>query len=148
MTLKSPVGDIDLRPKDLEKRERIGDPIDLEETKKELAGQTEDTKLTRYIPAKVKEIIKLEHGATCAFPGCSEPAGALHHTQRFSLNQTHDPELIKPLCKIHHELAHNNAIGAEDKDPINWHLSLTATGTPATQLIDKKVRAWAKATRV
>lgn len=32
----------------------------------------------------------------CCFPGCSAPAERQHHV-------TYDPEVIKPLCKPHHD---------------------------------------------
>ncbi len=65
---------------------------------------------SRYIPAKIKKIIKLEHGKTCAVPNCYRPSVVLHHTAHYALTNLHNPYFIAPLCKEHHQLAHlNNA---------------------------------------
>ena len=60
----------------------------------------------RYVPVKVKNIIREEHGTKCSHPNCSKPAKILHHTQRFALTHSHDPHFIAPLCEEHHEIAH------------------------------------------
>jgi len=62
---------------------------------------------TRYIPARVKKIIKQEHGTKCAKQGCMKPSREIHHAARYSLTQSHDPNFMAPLCKEHHELAHS-----------------------------------------
>lgn len=76
------------------------------------AGYTErqdsliHSKITHYVPAKIRKIIREEHGTKCSIPGCTRPAKILHHTARFALIQNHDPRFIAPLCEAHHEIAH------------------------------------------
>jgi hypothetical protein len=66
-----------------------------------------DRKPSRYIPVKIKKIIAKEHGTKCSISHCPKPAQAIHHTQRFSLAGTHDPNFMAPLCKEHHTIAHS-----------------------------------------
>jgi len=56
---------------------------------------------TRYVPVRKKRNL----GQKCNHPGCYRPAEIIHHTDRFS--ETHNHEKLKPLCKQHHEFAHN-----------------------------------------
>ncbi|MFA6918359.1 MAG: hypothetical protein WC285_06085, partial [Candidatus Gracilibacteria bacterium] len=63
-------------------------------------------KVTHYVPAKIKKIIKEEHGTKCSAPNCHKPAKILHHTARFALTQNHNPQFLAPLCEAHHEIAH------------------------------------------
>jgi hypothetical protein len=62
-------------------------------------------KPSRYIPAKVRDILKAEHGEKCSIPGCNKPAREKHHTQRFALAGTNDPRYMAPLCEEHHIIA-------------------------------------------
>ncbi len=61
---------------------------------------------SRYIPVKIKRLIRLEHGEKCSIPNCGKPAAQIHHTQRFALNSIHDPRYLAPLCEEHHKIAH------------------------------------------
>ncbi len=71
------------------------------------------TKTSRYIPKKVLNILKKEHGDKCSIPTCTKPSEQKHHTQRFSLisqfapNLANDPKYLAPLCKNHHHIAHS-----------------------------------------
>ncbi len=62
---------------------------------------------SRYIPARVKNILKKEYGQKCAKNGCYKPSADVHHTSRFGLNPSHDPNFMAPLCKEHHQIAHS-----------------------------------------
>jgi hypothetical protein len=62
---------------------------------------------SRYIPAKVKKIIKEEFGTKCSITNCKKQAEVLHHTQKFGLAHCHDPRFLAPLCKDHHTIAHS-----------------------------------------
>ncbi len=73
---------------------------------KEQLGETAPETTSRYVPAKTRQIIKKEHGKCCSAPGCTRPAQAIHHTQRFALSKRHDPRYMAPLCKEHHAIAH------------------------------------------
>ncbi len=57
--------------------------------------------LSRYIPAKQRRQLSEK----CSHPGCNRPSEVIHHRDRFSTSKSHDS--ITPLCKIHHEFAHN-----------------------------------------
>ncbi|MBT6068125.1 hypothetical protein HOG48_00035 [Candidatus Peregrinibacteria bacterium] len=63
-------------------------------------------KKNRYIPVKVKTILREEHGTKCAIPGCKKPSEHIHHTARFALTGSSNPYFLAPLCKEHHEIAH------------------------------------------
>ncbi|MBI4975349.1 hypothetical protein HZC20_01605 [Candidatus Peregrinibacteria bacterium] len=66
---------------------------------------SETQKITRYIPsARKKEILSATNGK-CSHQHCVQPAQIFHHQVRFSQIQNHDS--VIPLCKTHHEFAHN-----------------------------------------
>jgi len=62
---------------------------------------------TRYMPISIKRILQQEHGTKCSIKTCQKLSEQIHHTQRFSVAQSHDPHYLAPLCKEHHELAHS-----------------------------------------
>jgi hypothetical protein len=84
----------------LQKRE-----ADLETEKAAVAAELPEAQ-SRYIPVAVRRVLEKEHGDQCSIPTCQKPSEDLHHTQRFSIVQRHDPHFIAPLCKAHHTLAH------------------------------------------
>jgi hypothetical protein len=61
---------------------------------------------SRYIPSKIKKIIREEYGTKCAISTCTNAAEEIHHTDRFSINKTHNPYFMAPLCQNHHKIAH------------------------------------------
>ncbi len=73
--------------------------------KEEVATSLPETSV-RYIPVRVRKIITQEYGTKCAKTGCDKPSREIHHTARFSLTKSHDPNLLAPLCKEHHQIAH------------------------------------------
>ena len=60
----------------------------------------------RYVPVAVRRVVIKEFGSKCSAPGCERPAENLHHEKQFTIEQCHDPRFLKPLCRGHHELAH------------------------------------------
>ena len=58
-------------------------------------------KASRYISVHLKN----ELSDRCSHPGCCRPAEVIHHPDRFS--KCHNHKDLKPLCKSHHEFAHN-----------------------------------------
>lgn len=64
-----------------------------------------DEKTSRYIPVKIKKILKKEFGTKCSIQTCKKPSQEIHHTQRFALASTHDPRYMAPLCREHHVIA-------------------------------------------
>ncbi|MFH1534336.1 MAG: hypothetical protein ABID64_05390 [Nitrospirota bacterium] len=57
--------------------------------------------VTRYFSVHQKRNLS-EH---CSHQNCHRPAEVIHHPDRFSQNHNH--KNLKPLCKQHHEFAHN-----------------------------------------
>lgn len=105
------------------------------------AGQGVATKLTkpsRYIPASVRSYLKQQYKGRCAYPSCNKPSEILHHTRRFALNPSHDPDYIKPLCKNHERIAHQGLIKHEELSPEHWQVKLKPTEGPKAK-IDAKV---------
>ncbi|KKQ70899.1 MAG: hypothetical protein UT33_C0013G0015 [Candidatus Peregrinibacteria bacterium GW2011_GWC2_39_14] len=90
----------------------------------------------RYVPAKIKNYVLVKTNNTCAFPGCTKECKYLHHTWRFALTKTHDPDTLIPLCKAHEHLAHAGLIENESQPPENWKIKLEA---------DKTSEKWLKA---
>jgi hypothetical protein len=87
---------------------------------------------SRYIPVKTKKQLIRKYNHNCAYPGCQRESEQIHHQERFSKCKNHIR--IVPLCKIHHEFAHNSLIKNETLDPSTWEFQLIKT----TNLIDLK----------
>lgn len=85
----------------LEKRE-----LEIAQEKEALSAETRPTN-SRYIPTKIRELIKKEYGDKCSISQCEKPAQDIHHSQRFSIAQIHDPKFLAPLCGDHHKIAHS-----------------------------------------
>lgn len=68
---------------------------------------TDKLSASRYIPVKIRKILREEHSDKCSIPTCKKPAETIHHTQRFSLSRNHDPRFLAPLCHDHHAIAHS-----------------------------------------
>lgn len=60
----------------------------------------------RYVPVEVRRMVEAEYGTRCAMEGCGRAAEILHHEKGFAEDDCHDPRFLKPLCRVHHELAH------------------------------------------
>jgi len=67
----------------------------------EIPGDFSGAQNTRYISVHQKR----ELSEQCDHSGCHRPADVIHHPDRFS--QSHNHQNLKPLCKQHHEFAHN-----------------------------------------
>jgi hypothetical protein len=87
----------------LEKRE-----ADIEEEKEKIAEYTQlKAAPSRYIPARIRKILKQEYGEKCSIVTCQKQAKVIHHTQRFALSHSHNPKFLAPLCSEHHVIAHS-----------------------------------------
>lgn len=93
----------------------------------------------RPIPAQVKRHVVARTRGLCEFPGCSKPYKILHHTQRWALENIHDPDRIVPLCKEHERLAHHGLIGNEQGVPYTWFIKKEPDRSEATFWIDQMV---------
>lgn len=80
--------------------------IEIAQKKEQLGQEALQQSASRYIPAKIRNLLKKEHGSKCSLPHCSRPATTIHHTQRFALGRNHDPRYLAPLCREHHIIAH------------------------------------------
>ncbi|MFA5948466.1 MAG: hypothetical protein WC806_05910, partial [Candidatus Gracilibacteria bacterium] len=89
----------------LQKREE--EIIEKKKEVREKVLQKEQEKLaTKHVPMMVRRVIQLEYGKKCSIKNCQKQAVHIHHLQRFSVSQSHDPNFLVPLCKEHHERAH------------------------------------------
>lgn len=79
---------------------------EIAKSKEEISENIRSTE-SRYIPVKTRELLKQEYGEKCSISICQKPAKTIHHTQRFSLSQNHDPQFLAPLCHDHHVIAHS-----------------------------------------
>lgn len=95
----------------LEKREQ-----EITEEKEQITKEMSvniNKKPSRYIPKKVQNILKKEHGDKCSIPTCYKKSEQNHHTQRFSIiskiapERANSPKYLAPLCKDHHQIAHS-----------------------------------------
>lgn len=77
----------------------------IQKEKNKLAETCKETD-SRYIPEKIKAIVREEYGTKCSIKHCNKPSREIHHTQRFSVAHTHDPNYLAPMCHEHHALAH------------------------------------------
>jgi hypothetical protein len=84
-----------------EEKEKIAEEV----LQKSAVRKQQGKKPSRYIPVKVRNILKAENGTKCSIPGCNKPAKEKHHTQRFALSGTNDPRYMAPLCQEHHIIA-------------------------------------------
>ncbi len=84
----------------LDRRER-----ELTQTKEKIAESLPEQS-SRYIPARVKNILKKEYGNVCSIEHCRKPSNTIHHTRRFGVIPSHNPNYLAPLCKEHHQIAH------------------------------------------
>lgn len=79
---------------------------EIAKAKKEIAKTIEPV-ASRYIPVKIKKILQEEYGEKCSIATCRKPSEEIHHTQKFSLSQNHNPQFLAPLCHDHHVIAHS-----------------------------------------
>ncbi len=99
---------------------------------------------TRYIPTRIKRHVLRKTNGQCAYPGCAKPYKILHHTQRFALEKTHDPERLTPLCKGHEAIVHHGLIENETETPENWQLRDHPERLSRAYAIDRKVMEYRK----
>jgi hypothetical protein len=76
------------------------------EIREKVLQKEQEKPATKHVPVTVRRIIQLEYGKKCSIKNCQKQAVHIHHLQRFSVSQSHDPNYLVPLCKEHHEQAH------------------------------------------
>jgi len=93
-------------------------------------------KFSRYIPACIRKELAEMYKQKCAYPGCKFPADHIHHTERFSINGTHDLRYMKPLCKRHHDIAHASLIKNESSvDSKSWEFKNASRGDASRDVL-------------
>lgn len=105
-------------------------------------------KITHYNPVNIKREKLAETGGKCTYPGCNRPCENWHHTERIAeakaqkLDRDTVQKSIIPMCKLHHEFAHNGLIQNEKLHRNNWGLLLSAE---VLSWVDQNYRKWRKA---
>ena len=97
---------------------------------------------SRPIPWKIQKFVLERTNGQCGFPDCLRKAEILHHTMRFALTHSHNPDKIIPLCKAHERLAHLGLIENETMDPKYWNIRLKPDVSEIKYLVDQKVQAF------
>ncbi len=77
---------------------------------------------SRHIPSQMDRHVRARTNDLCAFPGCAKLGTSLHHTQRWALENIHDPNRLHLVCTAHEQLAHHGYIENEDQSPEHWRL--------------------------
>ena len=77
---------------------------------------------SRPIPAQMERHVRARTNDLCAFPGCTKKGTSLHHTQRWALENVHDPDRLHLVCSAHEQLAHRGYIENEELSPEHWRL--------------------------
>ncbi|MEK7672387.1 MAG: hypothetical protein AAB373_00740 [Patescibacteria group bacterium] len=77
-----------------------------EEVSQQILEKEQKKEPTRHVPVAAKKILYEEFGTKCAVKNCKKPSANIHHTVAFSINRSHDPCYLVPLCREHHELEH------------------------------------------
>jgi len=95
---------------------------------------------SRHIPTEVQRLLKAKYGDGCAFPRCYSPWEHYHHTRRFSIKKSNDPNFIVPLCKAHHNLMHTGLVGNEERSPHTWYVKVEVDEDSPKWKVDKKVQ--------
>ncbi len=99
-----------------------------------------EKQVTRYMPTPVKQVVEARQNEKCAFPGgCTRPAEIFHHTRRFALKKSHDPNFIVGLCKPHERLVHSGLVENEEDAPEQWQIRDEAPWWDLKNVIDQRV---------
>ena len=94
---------------------------------------------SRHIPAEIDRYVRARTNDLCAFPACTKKGTSIHHTQRWALENIHDPDRLHLLCTAHERIAHNGLIENEDQAPENWRLKTKADSLEPKAAIDRLV---------
>ena len=94
---------------------------------------------SRHIPAAIEKFVRERTSDLCAFPCCAKKGTSLHHTQRWALENIHDPDRLHLLCTDHERLAHQGYIENEELPPEHWRLRNYPAERGAASLIDELV---------
>ena len=109
------------------------------------AGKPEAVKTeSRHIPNKIKSYVINKTRGQCSYPDCTKSYKILHHTPRWALEKTHDPDQLEPLCKAHEQIGHHGLIKNEEQATENWSVLKEPMWWDAKRMIDQKVVQYRK----
>lgn len=97
--------------------------------------------INRHIPAGKKRETLITTHEKCSYPGCNNPYEIIHHIVRFMEGKNH--EMLKPLCKIHHEFMHNGIVKNEKDFPDEWLMLLDGKLENEADRLYRKYRTYA-----
>jgi hypothetical protein len=101
--------------------------------------------VSRNIPISVQRLIKArQEGGFCAFPRCRQAGIIFHHTRRFALKPSHDPDFIVLLCEAHERVAQSNLIENEESPPDLWRVRSEAPWWDLKTVVDDRVSKFRK----
>ncbi len=73
---------------------------------KKKAQLAEVSSHSRHLSIGIRQVLKEEYGKKCPISTCKKLAEEIHHTRRWSLDPSHNPYYLAPLCHEHHQIAH------------------------------------------
>lgn len=94
---------------------------------------------SRHISADIQRYVITRSRGICEFQNCTRTYAILHHTQRFALEQLHDPQKIVALCTPHERLVHQGLVEDEEKQPSEWRVRKQPDIENPTYIIDRMV---------
>jgi len=122
---------VEIRDKNIETLQSDNSPKKLITKSIEKNSKNRNQKtVSRYIPVNIRKKALAETNGKCSYPGCNKPAELFHHRGRFAETKNHSS--VIPLCKCHHDYAHNGLIINEQKDTKYWHLAIPWSGVQTT----------------
>ena len=111
-----------------------------------------ERKASRYIPKAVRDFHAKRSGGYCTVRGCCREMDILHHLERFSRKPVPWPELLVPLCRVHHLLVHAGVIANEDEPAELWRCcrgrEVRSANEAARAQVDKKWRGYQSSSRL
>lgn len=129
-------------PDGMEKSQAVKKVKKDEQQKKVIPGDNFAKKKSRYVSVHLRRNLLQKTAGRCAYPACQRPAEIFHHKERFAKSHSHGS--LTPLCKIHHEFAHNGLAENEQAENENWSLHLRSA---ELQKIDRLYRKYRLAGR-
>ncbi len=97
---------------------------------------------SRHIPAEIERYVMNRSRGICEFPRCNKKYTILHHTQRFALEQNHDPQRIIALCISHERMVHLGLVEYEEQKPGTWKIRKQADPSESKYVIDQQVQKY------
>src|SRR3989338_11305998 len=92
---------------------------------------------SRHIPTEIDRYVRARTNDLCVFPCCTKIGTSLHHTQRWALENIHDPDRLHLLCTNHERLAHQGYNENEEQSPEHWRLRSYPAERGDLSLIDE-----------